>query len=134
MTRPHDRARWRGDKRHSKAWDGGFPAPGGSAPEHVAEGGGEVGVTELEPRRLEPARDGALAGEEQLVRHRADGRAQGGRRDGQAHRPPQHPAERLRQGTVRGIQIRYAYDEKIWRDTLLRSRSGGIRIVRMIEP
>lgn len=39
----------------------------------------------------------------------------------------------LRAGTVRGVQVRYAYQQEVWWDTLLRT-PAGVRLVRMRAP
>jgi hypothetical protein len=39
----------------------------------------------------------------------------------------------LRVGAVRGVQVRYAYQQEVWWDTLLRT-PAGVRLVRMRAP
>lgn len=39
----------------------------------------------------------------------------------------------LRAGAVRGVQLRYAYQQEVWWDTLLRT-PAGVRLVRMRAP
>lgn len=41
--------------------------------------------------------------------------------------------EALSEGSVLGVQIRYAFGSVVWRDTLMRV-AGGTRLVRIQEP
>lgn len=53
--------------------------------------------------------------------------------DGEVNSPSLEEAEHLiRERKVRGLQIRYAYDEDLWWDTLM-PVSSGIRLVRILH-
>jgi hypothetical protein len=53
--------------------------------------------------------------------------------DGEVNSPSLEEAEHLiRERKVRGLQIRYAYDEDLWWDTLM-PVSSGVRLVRILH-